>query len=196
VSAIVTTSTPELRDRLVSRLEAAALPIAGLATDRGSVRAALRGAADDAWLAIGGDSRSVVDFVTLAREARLPWLGFLEPAGQPSPSLAWERGGGLLALTVSASALRAALSAVREGLVVLTPTHYTPPVADEGGLSPREREVLAAAADGLSTKEIARLLEVSPNTVKFHLQAAFEKLGAASRTEAVVRAIRRGELSI
>jgi DNA-binding CsgD family transcriptional regulator len=195
VSAIVTASTPELRDRLVSRLQAAALPIAGLAEDRGSVHSALQRTAGDAWLAIGGDARSVGDFVTLAREARLPWLAFVEPT-EPRPSLSWERGGGLLALTIGAAALRAALGAVREGLVVLAPTHYTPAVAAQAGLSPREREVLAAAADGLSTKEIARLLELSPNTVKFHLQAAFEKLGATSRTEAVVRAIRRGDLSV
>jgi DNA-binding CsgD family transcriptional regulator len=196
VSAIVTASTPELRDRLVGALQAAALPIATLAADRGSVRAALRGVTDDAWLAIGGDSRSVGDFVPLALEAHRPWLAFVEPTDQLGPSLPWARGGGLLTVTVSATALRAALCAAREGLVVLAPMHYSHPASQEAGLSPREREVLAAAADGLSTKEIARLLELSPNTVKFHLQAAFEKLGAASRTEAVVRAIRRGELSV
>jgi len=192
----VTTSTPELRDRLVGALQAAALPIARLAADRGSVHSALRGATEDAWLAIGGDSRFVGDFVSLAREAQLPWLAFVEPSDQSSPRLPFERGGGLLTFTVSAPALRAALCAAREGLVVLAPMHYSHPASEEAGLSPREREVLAAAADGLSTKEIARLLDLSPNTVKFHLQAAFEKLGAASRTEAVVRAIRRGELSV
>jgi DNA-binding CsgD family transcriptional regulator len=196
VSAIVTASTPELRDGLVSRLQAAALPIARLAADLGSVRSALREAARDAWLAIGCDSRSVGHFVTLAREAQLPWLAFVDPGDRPSPRLSWERGGGLLELTVGAPALRAALSAVREGLVVLAPTHYEPAVPDEANLSPREREVLGAVADGRSTKEIARLLELSPNTVKFHLQAAFDKLGATSRTEAVVRAMRRGELSL
>jgi DNA-binding CsgD family transcriptional regulator len=37
---------------------------------------------------------------------------------------------------------------------------------------------------------------VSVNTVKFHLAAAFEKLNAATRAEAVTEAIRRGELTL
>jgi DNA-binding CsgD family transcriptional regulator len=63
-------------------------------------------------------------------------------------------------------------------------------------LSPRERTVLELTGAGLSTKEVARRLGISPNTVKFHLQAAFDKLGVASRAEAVMVAIRCGELSV
>jgi DNA-binding CsgD family transcriptional regulator len=56
------------------------------------------------------------------------------------------------------------------------------------GISPRELVVLNELAAGRSNKEIARRLEVSPNTVKTHLARLYEKLGAARRTDAVRRA--------
>lgn len=56
------------------------------------------------------------------------------------------------------------------------------------GISPRELTVLQALAAGRSNKEIAALLEVSPNTVKTHVARLFEKLGARRRTEAIHRA--------
>ncbi|MFI4867350.1 MAG: response regulator transcription factor [Steroidobacteraceae bacterium] len=63
-------------------------------------------------------------------------------------------------------------------------------------LTAREREVLALVAAGTSNKGIARELQVSPNTVKFHIAAIFEKLDAATRAEAVVAALRCGELTL
>jgi DNA-binding NarL/FixJ family response regulator len=59
-------------------------------------------------------------------------------------------------------------------------------------LSAREREVLALLAEGASNKEIARALALSVHTVKFHVAAITEKLGARSRVEAVAIAIRAG----
>jgi len=56
------------------------------------------------------------------------------------------------------------------------------------GLSIREREVLDELANGRSNKEIARLLDMTEHTVKFHLKNIFAKLGAERRTEAVARA--------
>ena len=63
-------------------------------------------------------------------------------------------------------------------------------------LTLRERKILSLVASGISNKGAARSLGVSVNTVKFHLAAAFEKLNAATRAEAVTEAIRRGELSL
>ena len=63
-------------------------------------------------------------------------------------------------------------------------------------LTPREREVLALVAGGISNKAIARQLRVSPNTVKFHVAAILDKLDAATRVEAVAAAVRCGELSL
>jgi two-component system, NarL family, nitrate/nitrite response regulator NarL len=63
-------------------------------------------------------------------------------------------------------------------------------------LTAREREVLALVAAGTSNKGIARELQVSPNTVKFHIAAILDKLDAATRAEAVVAALRRGDLTL
>lgn len=56
------------------------------------------------------------------------------------------------------------------------------------GISPRELEVLEEIAAGHSNKEIARRLNVSPNTVKTHAARLFEKLEAKRRTDAIARA--------
>lgn len=66
--------------------------------------------------------------------------------------------------------------------------------AGESGsaLSSREREVLALLAGGASNKEIALALGVSVSTVKFHVAAIIQKLGARSRVDAVTIAIRAG----
>jgi DNA-binding CsgD family transcriptional regulator len=67
--------------------------------------------------------------------------------------------------------------------------------ADPNGapsLTPREREVLAALADGASNKMIARRLGISFHTAKFHVAALLTKLDVDSRTEAVAVAARQG----
>lgn len=56
------------------------------------------------------------------------------------------------------------------------------------GITEREYEVLLLLAAGRSNKEIAGNLHVSPNTVKTHVARLLEKLGAARRTEAILRA--------
>jgi DNA-binding NarL/FixJ family response regulator len=61
-------------------------------------------------------------------------------------------------------------------------------------LTPREIEVLQRVAEGLPNKVIADRLHISEHTVKFHLNSLMGKLGAQSRTEAVVRATRLGLL--
>jgi two-component system, NarL family, nitrate/nitrite response regulator NarL len=106
---------------------------------------------------------------------------------------------------ISDSALRAAVAASHTGLIVID----SGLVASRESLSPdprllptgrrltiRERKILSLVASGVSNKGVARTLGVSVNTVKFHLAAAFEKLNAATRAEAVTEAIRRGELSL
>lgn len=78
--------------------------------------------------------------------------------------------------------------------VKLTPRQQTGPFqANEKalaslGISAREREVLELLAAGHSNKEIARLLGLSPNTVKTHLGNVFTKLEATRRTQAVQKA--------
>jgi len=55
------------------------------------------------------------------------------------------------------------------------------------GITARELEILTLVARGLSNREIATQLFVSENTVKTHCARAFDKLGAARRTQAVRR---------
>ncbi len=56
------------------------------------------------------------------------------------------------------------------------------------GITEREYEVLRLLAAGRSNKEIAARLKLSPNTVKTHIARLYEKLEAARRTEAILRA--------
>ena len=63
-------------------------------------------------------------------------------------------------------------------------------------LTARERQVLELVAAGLPNKAIARELGISEHTAKFHVGSLLGKLGAASRTEAVTIATRRGLLAV
>jgi len=60
------------------------------------------------------------------------------------------------------------------------------------GLTPREREVLQAAATGASNKEVAEMLVISPQTVMVHLRSIYRKLNVTSRTAASRWAVENG----
>jgi DNA-binding NarL/FixJ family response regulator len=64
-----------------------------------------------------------------------------------------------------------------------------------GLLSARERGVLRLVAAGLSNRQIGDTLSISERTVKFHVTAIFNKLGAENRAQAVALAAQRGLLS-
>ena len=67
-----------------------------------------------------------------------------------------------------------------------------PAPAQARGLTKREREILALVAEGLSNREIAERLVLSPETVKSHVAAILEKLGVSDRTQAAIYAVRHG----
>jgi NarL family two-component system response regulator LiaR len=77
---------------------------------------------------------------------------------------------------------------------LVSPGRKEAPVVEP--LSEREMEVLKLAATGVSNKDIAQQLFLSPRTVQVHLGNIFSKLGVASRTEAVLHALRKGWLTL
>jgi DNA-binding NarL/FixJ family response regulator len=103
----------------------------------------------------------------------------------------------VLSRNASAPQIRAAAMAVAAGLQIArsissaaaeneTELVFVEPLTD------RELRVLNLVADGLSNPQIARLLGISRNTVKFHVSSIISKLGATSRTEAVTIGVKRG----
>jgi DNA-binding NarL/FixJ family response regulator len=103
---------------------------------------------------------------------------------------------GWLPPDAGAAQVDAALRAVAAGLTVRAAPRQTPnfeslPEEPPVLLTPREIEVLGALGNGMSNKEVARLLGISPHTVKFHIESLFRKLGAASRAEAVAKGMRQ-----
>ncbi len=109
---------------------------------------------------------------------------------------------GALLRTRNASEIAAAASAVAAGLVVIDEAFTAslglraPRPRSTVDLTARERQVIALVAEGLSNKRIADRLGISEHTAKFHVNAIIQKLGAETRTDAVVRAARRGFLTI
>lgn len=106
---------------------------------------------------------------------------------------------GYLLKDTSRADLLAAIASAARGETVLSPsvmtrlvTRMRTPAAET--LSPRETEVLALVAEGLTNAEIGRALFISETTVKTHLLRVFGKLGVSDRTAAVTTALDRGLL--
>ncbi|MFP4321688.1 MAG: response regulator [Anaerolineales bacterium] len=83
---------------------------------------------------------------------------------------------------LSAEATRALMQATRQ------------PATVDIHLSPRESEILALLAEGLTNQQIATHLNISRSTVKFHVGVLLSKLDVASRTEAVAFALKNNLL--
>ncbi len=119
-------------------------------------------------------------------------------------------GWGVVPPDASTVQLQAAVSAAAQGLIVLSTTqaeqmleqHLAIEFSDIDAASPdealttREREVLELLSQGLPNKLIARRLQISEHTVKFHVSSIYTKLGATSRTDAVSRGVRRGLITL
>jgi DNA-binding NarL/FixJ family response regulator len=110
---------------------------------------------------------------------------------------------GLLSRDSEAGMIKMALKSASQGLTVfegrfsgaVLPQNRTPSYLIEA-LTLREKEVLELMAEGLTNKAIAVHLGISEFTVKFHVNAILNKLGAQSRTEAAIRAVRLGLINL
>jgi DNA-binding NarL/FixJ family response regulator len=134
-------------------------------------------------------------------ELDLPLLALLEDGSRAKRGLRQARA--VLSRSASAEQMMSALQAITQGLIVVErrflealPLQETSNTAIPEHLTERELEVLQLLAEGLSNKAIAKRLEISENTVKFHVNALLEKFAVSSRTEVVVKAIQNGLVTI
>jgi DNA-binding NarL/FixJ family response regulator len=118
---------------------------------------------------------------------------------------------GLLPFTTSSDEINLALRALSKGLWIAAPdllprallesaeTAPTPAGGDFSlieNLTRRELEVLQCLALGFANKEIARRLDISIETVKYHTASIYSKLGVNNRTEAVRSGVRQGLINL
>ena len=140
----------------------------------------------------------------ISARAELPLLVLADRHGQGASPLR-SAAAGVVWRDAPADTLVAATLAVAAGLRVSerplggrrrlaqARAHQTPASQP---LTSREREVLPLLAEGMANKDIAGVLGVSINTIKYHLAEIMRKLGVRSRTEAVVAATRAGLLQL
>ncbi len=102
----------------------------------------------------------------------------------------------LTALLVDVPGLRLARAGEKADAVVASSLAVASAYEPTSGLTPREIEVLNLMAEGASNKTIARRLEISVHTVKFHVGSLLDKLDAAGRTDAVAHAARLGVINL
>jgi two-component system nitrate/nitrite response regulator NarL len=106
---------------------------------------------------------------------------------------------GVLLRDADPDRLHSALQAVVRGLIVVDDATAAPlrprapaPLPTSETLTPREMEALQLLSEGLSNRQIGERLGIGERTAKFHVNSILAKLGALTRTEAVVLAVRLG----
>ena len=168
------------------------------------------GAPPDVDVVVVGDAERLLVGAGTLPEARAGAVVVLADDERPVRTLRALplRGWAIVTPDAPSAELRAAATAAAQGFTVLPATLAArllparPPASDAGlaealePLTPREREVLELLAHGLSNRQIGERLGISEHTAKFHVAAVSAKLGAASRTEAVSRGVRRGLITL
>ena len=102
----------------------------------------------------------------------------------------------LMALLASVPGLRLVRASESADVVLVLSAEASAPGERDVPLTPRELEVLALLAEGMSNKAIARRLGISVHTAKFHVGALIDKFDAVGRTDAVAQAARRGVIQL
>ncbi|HEY4179804.1 MAG TPA: response regulator transcription factor [Kofleriaceae bacterium] len=179
--------------------------VSSLLEQLGSIDVVDRDRAEVALWDAGVDSGKALSRLAELRTLPMPVVAVVGDASHVAPALAAGARGVVLRDQVGPG-IHAALAAVRSGLTVMdTALAHTlvpnqpavkpadgTPTKGRGELTERERQVVQLLSEGLSNKLIADRLGISDHTAKFHVNGVMMKLGASTRTEAVVEAMRRG----
>jgi DNA-binding NarL/FixJ family response regulator len=175
--------------------------LSSLLAQNGSITVVEQARAEVALWDAGLDGARTLARLDEVRKLDMPVVAVVGDHAHVAPALAAGARGVVLRDQVGPG-IHAALAAVRSGLTVmdtalattLVPAQpvRTSPAKGRGELTERERQVVQLLAEGLSNKLIADRLGISDHTAKFHVNGVMMKLGASTRTEAVVEAMRRG----
>ncbi|MGE0398360.1 MAG: response regulator transcription factor [Kofleriaceae bacterium] len=181
--------------------------VSSLLEQLGSIDVVDRDRAEVALWDAGVDAGKTLARLTELRTLSMPVVAVVGDKADVAPAIAAGARGVVLRDQVGPG-IHAALAAVRSGLTVLdtalaeslvpnqpavAPANSnTTPTKGRGELTEREKQVVQLLSEGLSNKLIADRLGISDHTAKFHVNGVMMKLGASTRTEAVVEAMRRG----
>jgi DNA-binding NarL/FixJ family response regulator len=178
--------------------------LSSLLAQLGSIDVVERDTAEVALWDAGVDSSKTLARLAELRNLPMPVVAVVGDPSHVAPALAAGARGVVLRDQVGPG-IHAALAAVRSGLTVMDTALAeslvpSPPLKasapgtgkGRGELTERERQVVQLLTEGLSNKLIADRLGISDHTAKFHVNGVMMKLGASTRTEAVVEAMRRG----
>lgn len=207
VRALIVASSPLLRAGLRSMLAEASVEVVGEAATL-----ALSGERPDAEVLIVADEDPAGAGLTeeLVETDRASAGRSLVLISSDETAVSWLRelplsGWGIVSPDAPPEELQAAVAAAARGLVVFERSlveRLTLAPEEDGEdeapspLTGRETEVLELLSRGLPNKQVARRLDISEHTVKFHVSSIFAKLGASSRAEAVALGARRGAITL
>lgn len=177
--------------------------LSSLLAQTGSISVVEQNDAEVALWDAGVDGEKTLARLAELRTLPVPAVAVVGDQSHVAPALAAGARGVVLRDQVGPG-IHAALTAVRSGLTVMDaalaeslvpasrPIAGATPGKGRGELTERERQVVQLLSEGLSNKLIADRLGISDHTAKFHVNGVMMKLGASTRTEAVVEAMRRG----
>ena len=182
--------------------------LSSLLAQNGAISVVERDGAEVALWDAGVDPGKTVARMSELRLLDMPVVAVVGDPAHVAPALAAGARGVVLRDQVGPG-IHAALTAVRSGLTVmdtalassLVPSNVPNNVSraepkGRGELTERERQVVQLLSEGLSNKLIADRLGISDHTAKFHVNGVMMKLGASTRTEAVVEAMRRNLIKL
>jgi two-component system, NarL family, nitrate/nitrite response regulator NarL len=200
VDILVAAFHPEVRGALQRRLRAGGMSAALEVDSAAGLERALTDCAEPLVLS-GLHWPETAPFLATGRSHEAPVALLLEEPWLDARHAAFRAGAAaLLPWPIPVTALPRALESIACGFRLLPRRPSLAPGAaprlSAAALSTRERELLELVASGLTNKSIARRLDLSINTVKYHLASIFAKLDARTRAEAVSEAARRGELML